>query len=423
MKRKLLILAVVVGMVLLAPAAHAAPVKLTYWHALGTQVGAAHEELIAEFNAAHPDIQVEPLYSGSLWTFRDKLMTSIAGGQAPDIAYIDQFWSPQLARTGAIVKMQDFIEGPNGIDRDDIVPIAWETATVDGEIWTMPYAISNQVLYYNKDMFREVGLDPEKPPTNWDELIEYGKLLTRDVTGDGKVDEWGLTFPLKADEGGVYYYITHLWQAGGELYNEDFTAVAFNDEFGEKAAQFWWDLVHEHEITPLAPPAQGFQTGRIAMELGTSARLAAHLEQVTFELGIAHMPSDEVKVTGLGGGNLAIFQNSPEKLEAAWTFVKWMTSPEINLKWSKMTGYVPLRKSVLYSDDYQAFLKENPMIETFVSQLDYMRPRPNVLHYADMSRVLGLAVERIVFSRGDVNIQKILDDAAEEANDIVAKMQ
>ena len=77
MKRKLLILAVVVGMVLLAPAAHAAPVKLTYWHALGTQVGAAHEELIAEFNAAHPDIQVEPLYSGSLWTFRDKLMTSL----------------------------------------------------------------------------------------------------------------------------------------------------------------------------------------------------------------------------------------------------------------------------------------------------------------------------------------------------------
>ena len=58
-----------------------------------------------------------------------------------------------------------------------------------------------------------------------------------------------------------------------------------------------------------------------------------------------------------------------------------------------------------------------------MSQLDYMRPRPNVLHYADMSRVLGLAVERIVFSRGDVNIQKILDDAAEEANDIVAKMQ
>ena len=176
-----------------------------------------------------------------------------------------------------------------------------------------PYAISNQVLYYNKDMFREVGLDPEKPPTNWDELIEYGKLLTRDVTGDGKVDEWGLTFPLKADEGGVYYYITHLWQAGGELYNEDFTAVAFNDEFGEKAAQFWWDLLHEHEITPLAPPAQGFQTGRIAMELGTSARLAAHLEQVTFELGIAHMPSDEVKVTGLGGGNLAIFQKQPRE--------------------------------------------------------------------------------------------------------------
>ena len=407
------LLALCVGSMAAAPA----KVKLTYWHFLGGDMGKRHETLIKEFNKANPDIEVESLYSGNAWTMRDKLLAAVAGKQPPDVSMIDQFWAAQLASTGAIIKMQTLIDGPDGIDKADVNKTAWMTATVDGEIWTMPYAMSNIVLYYNKDMFKAVGLDPNKPPTTWGELVDYAKKLTRDVNGDGKVDEWGLSFPIQAGTGTVYYYITFLWQAGGELYNADYTKAVFNSPAGVEALQFWMDLVHKHGVVPLAPPAEGFTVGRIAMELASSSTLETRQAKCKFPIGVAHIPAGKNKVTGVGGNNLAIFKNTSAKEAAAWKFVKWMTSAEMNLKWSTMTGYTPLRDSVVNSQGYKDYLKANPEVATMAAQMAVARPRPNNETYPEVSRILGLAVEKALFSKADP--KKLLDEAAVESNEYI----
>jgi ABC-type glycerol-3-phosphate transport system substrate-binding protein len=398
-------------------AAAPAKIKLTYWHFLGGQMGKRHETLVAEFNKANPDIEVESLYSGNAWTMRDKLLAAVAGKQPPDVSMIDQFWAAQLASTGAIIKMQTLIDGADGIDKADVNKTAWMTATVDGEIWTMPYAMSNIVLYYNKDMFKAVGLDPNKPPTTWGELVDYAKKLTRDVNGDGKIDEWGLSFPITANTGTVYYYITFLWQAGGELYNADYTKVAFNSPAGVEALQFWMDLVHKHGVVPLAPPAEGFTVGRIAMELASSSTLETRQGKCKFPIGVAHIPAGKNKVTGVGGNNLAIFKNTSAKEAAAWKFVKWMSSPEMNLKWGTMTGYTPLRDSVVNSQGYKDYLKANPEVATMAAQMAVARPRPNNETYPEVSRILGLAVEKALFSKADP--KQLLDEAVVESNDYI----
>ena len=407
------LLALCVGSMVAAPA----KIKLTYWHFLGGDMGKRHETLIKEFNKANPDIEVESLYSGNAWTMRDKLLAAVAGKQPPDVSMIDQFWAAQLASTGAIIKMQTLIDGPDGIDKADVNKTAWMTATVDGEIWTMPYAMSNIVLYYNKDMFKAVGLDPNKPPTTWGELVDYAKKLTRDVNGDGKVDEWGLSFPIQAGTGTVYYYITFLWQAGGELYNADYTKAVFNSPAGVEALQFWMDLVHKHGVVPLAPPAEGFTVGRIAMELASSSTLETRQAKCKFPIGVAHIPAGKNKVTGVGGNNLAIFKNTSAKEAAAWKFVKWMTSAEMNLKWSTMTGYTPLRDSVVNSQGYKDYLKANPDVATMAGQMAYARPRPNNETYPEVSRILGLAVEKALFSKADP--KQLLDEAAVESNEYI----
>lgn len=407
------LLALCVGSMAAAPA----KIKLTYWHFLGGQMGKRHETLVAEFNKANPDIEVESLYSGNAWTMRDKLLAAVAGKQPPDVSMIDQFWAAQLASTGAIIKMQTLIDGPDGIDKADVNKTAWMTATVDGEIWTMPYAMSNIVLYYNKDMFKAVGLDPNKPPTTWGELVDYAKKLTRDVNGDGKIDEWGLSFPITANTGTVYYYITFLWQAGGELYNADYTKVAFNSPAGVEALQFWMDLVHKHGVVPLAPPAEGFTVGRIAMELASSSTLETRQGKCKFPIGVAHIPAGKNKVTGVGGNNLAIFKNTSAKEAAAWKFVKWMSSPEMNLKWGTMTGYTPLRDSVVNSQGYKDYLKANPEVATMAAQMAVARPRPNNETYPEVSRILGLAVEKALFSKADP--KQLLDEAVVESNDYI----
>ncbi|MBP7892826.1 MAG: ABC transporter substrate-binding protein [Firmicutes bacterium] len=407
------LLALCVGSMAAAPA----KVKLTYWHFLGGDMGKRHETLIKEFNKANPDIEVESLYSGNAWTMRDKLLAAVAGKQPPDVSMIDQFWAAQLASTGAIIKMQTLIDGPDGIDRADVNKTAWMTATVDGEIWTMPYAMSNIVLYYNKDMFRAVGLDPNKPPTTWGELVDYAKKLTRDVNGDGKIDEWGLSFPIQAGTGTVYYYITFLWQAGGELYNADYTKVAFNSPAGVEALQFWMDLVYKHGVVPLAPPTEGFTVGRIAMELASSSTLETRQAKCKFPIGVAHIPAGKNKVTGVGGNNLAIFKNTSAKEAAAWKFVKWMSSPEMNLRWSTMTGYTPLRDSVVNSQGYKDYLKANPEVATMAGQMACARPRPNNETYPEVSRILGLAVEKALFSKADP--KQLLDEAAVESDEYI----
>jgi len=407
------LLALCVGSMVAAPA----KIKLTYWHFLGGDMGKRHETLIKEFNKANPDIEVESLYSGNAWTMRDKLLAAVAGKQPPDVSMIDQFWAAQLASTGAIIKMQTLIDGPDGIDKADVNKTAWMTATVDGEIWTMPYAMSNIVLYYNKDMFKAVGLDPNKPPTTWGELVDCAKKLTRDVNGDGKVDEWGLSFPIQAGTGTVYYYITFLWQAGGELYNADYTKAVFNSPAGVEALQFWMDLVHKHGVVPLAPPAEGFTVGRIAMELASSSTLETRQAKCKFPIGVAHIPAGKNKVTGVGGNNLAIFKNTSAKEAAAWKFVKWMTSAEMNLKWSTMTGYTPLRDSVVNSQGYKDYLKANPEVATMAAQMAVARPRPNNETYPEVSRILGLAVEKALFSKADP--KKLLDEAAVESNEYI----
>ena len=407
------LLALCVGSMAAAPA----KIKLTYWHFLGGQMGKRHETLVAEFNKANPDIEVESLYSGNAWTMRDKLLAAVAGKQPPDVSMIDQFWAAQLASTGAIRMMQTLIDGADGIDKADVNKTAWMTATVDGEIWTMPYAMSNIVLYYNKDMFKAVGLDPNKPPTTWGELVDYAKKLTRDVNGDGKIDEWGLSFPITANTGTVYYYITFLWQAGGELYNADYTKVAFNSPAGVEALQFWMDLVHKHGVVPLAPPAEGFTVGRIAMELASSSTLETRQGKCKFPIGVAHIPAGKNKVTGVGGNNLAIFKNTSAKEAAAWKFVKWMSSPEMNLKWGTMTGYTPLRDSVVNSQGYKDYLKANPEVATMAAQMAVARPRPNNETYPEVSRILGLAVEKALFSKADP--KQLLNEAAVESDEYI----
>jgi len=390
------------------------PVTLTFWHAYGGDRGEEMEALIAEFNDTHPYIHIESVYGGNLWTMRDKLLTAIAGGVGPDVSQIDQFWCAELADSGGLIKMGDLIAADADVDPADFYDKVWETATYNGEIWTMPFSFSNIALYYNKKLFREAGLDPEDPPETWDELVEMGKQLTIDKDGDGTPDQWGLTFPLEANRGTIYYWLAFLWQNGGELFNEDFTKSKFNEEPGVEALQFWIDLVHTHKIVPLAPPEKGFPNGLIAMKFTSTASLYSYRHKyLGDDLGMAFMPKKEKYATGVGGANLAIFTTTPD-VDASWEFVKWMTSKEINLRWSMASGYLPLRPAVVESDEYQAYLAEEPLAQVILDQMPYGVVRPNIPAYAPGSREIGLAVEEAVF--GNLDPKTVLDAAAEKVD-------
>lgn len=397
-----------------ASANDSTPVDLTLWHAYGGALGKQFGALVDEFNQTHTGITIRPSYGGSLWTMRDKLFTAVAGGAGPDVAQIDQFWSSELAEADAIVRIEDWL---GQLDREDMWPLAWETSTYNGQIWSMPFSLSNIALYYNRALFDAAGLEAGKPPATWDSLAATAAALTADTDGDGQTDQWGLSFPLQANQGVVYYWFAFLWQAGGEIFTEDFSAARFQEAPGVAALIFWQAMVEAGTI-PLAPPEQGFENGQIGMTLASTARLNRYVEALGDNLGVAPLPAGPAgNATGVGGANLAIMADCKDK-EAAWTFVSWMTSPKVNLRWSTSTGYLPLRRSVVASEAYQQYLADEPRARVILGKMDTARARPNIPQYAAASREVGLAVEEALFT--DADPAAALAAAAEKVDKILA---
>lgn len=389
------------------------PVEVTMWHTYTTYRGELLEQLLAEYSESAENFTVVPEYGGNLWTMRDKLLAAIAADAGPDVSQIDQFWSSELAASGALVKIGDLIESDDDIALGDFYDKVWETARSGGEIWSMPFSFSNIALYYNKEHFRAAGLDPDDPPETWEELAEVAAALTIDEDDDGNPEQWGLTFTLQANFGNIYYWLAFLWQNGGELFSSDFSESRFHLAPGIEAAQYWVDLVHADRVVPLAPPQQGFENGVISMQFSSTASLNHFRGILGDDLGMAFMPRKVEQATGVGGANLAIFESNPA-VAASWEFVKWLTSTDVNLIWSQESGYLPLRPAVVESDAYQEYLREEPLARVILEQMPHGVVRPNIPAYAPASREIGLAVEEAVF--GNLDPAPLLRAAAERVN-------
>ncbi|HOA14868.1 MAG TPA: ABC transporter substrate-binding protein [Bacillota bacterium] len=401
-----------------ASAAIAAPrTTLSLWHYLGSDTSSMFKSLVDEWNAKNPAVFVELTYGGNNRTMQDKLLASIVAKAQPDMALMDQFWVPELANSGALLNLDGLL---SETEEADFLAPARQAASYAGSLWTMPLGMSNQALYYNKDLFRAAGLNPNVPPSTWEEMFEAGLKLSKDTNKDGKVDQFGLYMPVTVNTGMVYYFVTFLWQAGAELYNKDYSAATFNSAAAVKAVQYLQKLV-AYQVLPLANIADAFLNGRAAMALASTSSLGYYKSAAKFDLGVAHMPSGAKKVTGVGGNSLGIFKSDRDREAAAFSFVKWMTSAEVSTKWAIATGYTPTRKSALESKEYKELVAADPMVATIISQLDYARPRPNVLSYSRVSNIISAAGERVLFEYTKDPVAT-LDKAVADANAVIREL-
>lgn len=214
---------------------------------------------------------------------------------------------------------------------------------IDNKIWGIPFQRSTVVMYYNKEAFKAAGLDPEKAPTTWTELVEMGtKLTKRDASGN--VTQWGIQVPSS----GFPYWLFQGFttQNSAILANSNGTAVAFDDPKTIEALQFWMDLSQKHKIHPTGVVQWGttprdFMEGKSAMIWTTTGNLTNIRKNAPFEFGVAMLPGNTRLGSPTGGGNFFIFKDAPEKeQQAAYEFAKWLTQPERAAQWSIDTGYV-----------------------------------------------------------------------------------
>jgi len=388
----------------------AEPVR--FWHAMGGPLGRSLDSLVADYNG--DAFEVESVSMGRYQALSQKIMAAVAAGGPPDIAQCYEAWTANLIENGSIVPFGKFLSGSNGIaDLDDFPALFLEGSRQGGEIWSFPFNKSVRCLYYNKDLFRAAGLDPDTPPRTWAEYREFARKLTRDLDGDGKADQHGLAAQITAS-----MFENLLVQNGGSLLNEDETATAFDSAEGVEALEFLADLLVRDGS---ALVSQGFEyqneflAGKAAMIEGSSVSLAFMEGKYTFEMGIAPLPAGKRDTQLVAGTDVVLFAGTPEREARAWAFVKWFTDTAQTARWSATTGYLPVRRSAMSDPVLAAKLDRYPGLREAYGQLDRAVPQPKAKGwYAGRNILERDAVEPVL--RGRMEPAEALKAAAEKAS-------
>ena len=401
-----------------APATQAAPaqaaakpgqVKDLVWWTTSTGL---MDDLAKEYGAAN-GIAIASQNQGNYDQMVQKVQAGIATNSLPHIAILGQRHGiPQIADSGRLIPLADLIAKDPSYGEADFLPAFWKKFTYKGRIQTSPFINSSPVLHYNKTAFKAAGLDPAKPPTTWAELVTAAKALTK-REGDA-VTQWGIN--TAADTPWYAYALT--WGNAGTILAED-GSPGFNKEAGIEALALWKALVHEHKVMPPLQHAEGekeFPAGKLGMIFSSSASGGAFEKAIgdRFEYGLARFPGNKQRAVPVGGASLGIFKSDPDHEAAAWGFLKWLTSPEINARIAKETGYVAIRNGTLERPELKELLAQNPARATAIQQIRE-DIRAEGISPADAVVWLGLQkVQEKLEADASADPKKLLDDLAAE---------
>ena len=238
---------------------------------------------------------------------------------------------------------------------------------IEGKTWGIPFQRSTIVAYYNKDLFRAAGLDPEAPPKTWDEMISMGKALTKD-------DTYGLMIP---STGYPYWMFQALAiQNGKEVMSADGLTTYFDDQAVVDTLEFWKSLSGEHGIMPTGTVEwgtlrQAFLEGQTAMMWHSTGNLTAVKNNAKFDFGVAELPANVRLGSPTGGGNFYLFKDTTdEEKAAALKLMQFMTSPEQAAAWSIATGYMGVSPAAYETEALKAYTEAFPPALVARNQLE-----------------------------------------------------
>lgn len=397
------------------------PLELTMYFPVSVGGGpdALIDALCARYHEEHPNITVNPVYAGSYADTRTKVQAAIKGGNTPDMAIMFSIDLYSLLAMDAVVDINSFcteeedqkwLEGfyegfmMNSRAGDTTYGIPWQRSTI--------------VLYYNKEAFEEAGLDPDTPPTTWEEMSEYAKKLTKTENGETR---YGIEIP---SDGYAYWMLQTfcVQQNGFNLMNDTGTETYYNDERTAKGLSFWKSLAEDGSmpagIVSWSTTPSDFIEGKTAMMYHTTGNLTNVKNNADFDFGVAMLPSCESFGSPTGGGNFYIFKGiSKERQQAAFDFIKWMTDDERVAQWSIDTGYVATRPGAYDTECMKAYAQEFPYCLVARDQLEYGYAELSTYNQAEVQKAIDDAISYVMTGQQDV--KTALDAAQTTAENIL----
>jgi len=404
---------------LLAAPRPALAVDLTMYYpvAVGGPVTKIIDDMVDRFHKENPDIKVSAVYAGNYTDTMTKAMTAMKGGQPPQLSVLLSTDVFTLIDENAIVPVDDLVTDKAWLK--EFYPAFMANGQITGKIWSIPFQRSTIVLYWNKDAFKEVGLDPEKAPATWDEMAEFGKKL---VKKDGtNVTRWGVEIPTT---GYAYWMLQALAiENGQKLMNEAGNEVYLTAPKTVAALDYWVDLSRKHGVMPTgtidwATLRTDFLEGKTAMMWHTTGNLTAVKDGAKFNFGVAMLPAKEQRGSPTGGGSFYVFKSaSPEQQKAAVKFMQWMTAPDRAAEWSIKTGYVAVAPAAYKTKAMEDYAKGFPAAIVARDQLDHSVAELSVHENGRIYKFVNDAVQAAV--TGSQKPQEALAAAQQQAERVL----
>jgi len=404
-----------------APVFAAAPVQLNFWYPvdLGGGLAKVIDGMVADFNRAHPDIQVKATYTGNYDVTLAKIQAAKLAGALPDLAVTEISSVPVLAALGAAQPLDDQIAGSGGKQfLGRFWPSMLLNCVYNGKVYGVPFQRSTPVMYYNKEAFAAAGLDPEKPPLTWDELVSVAQKLIR-REGD-RTTRWGVELPLEAFD---WFYYALTYSNGGETLSPDGTKALWDQPKNLEALQFWYDLVNKYKVTPAYTPwndgPQEFVAGRTAIVWHSTGSQAFMRQNVKFRWGLGRIPKHTQFGPPSGGGNMLMYVTDPARQKAAWTFITWMSDAAQAARWSIASGYLATNIASWDRPEMQALIKQHPEVLVTKEQLADAKAEPASAKYAPARDILNGLIKDVLARK--VQLEPATRQAVAAANAAMAQ--
>ena len=361
-------------------------ITLEYWQYSFDSKVKLMDELIEEFEAANPGITVKQT-NFPYDQYNEQVAAQVPAGRGPDVINLFYGWVPTYVDAGYLQPLpQDAF--PHDEIESEFFPLV-EATKMDDEYWTIPTAVRTLALFYNKDLFAEAGLDPDSPPTNWEELEDYAVQLTK-TDDSGRLEQSGMAWE-PAQQGHQWLRDGLTIQAGGQVLSENRKEVVWGDDpAGLEAFKYWLSFP-----TDLGTSEQGFYTDDVtafvtekaAMNIDGSFRIGTlQSDAPDLNYAVAPLPGKDEQSTNSSFWTNGITAGvEGEKLEAATKFLEFLTSDDVMERWLDATGELPAKEAVAMQDKYVNDEIYGPFIESL--------PFANAHFFVDETKERDLVID------------------------------
>ena len=417
--------------------AQAAKTKIVWWHAMTASLGEAVNHQVEAFNQSQTAVEVQAIYKGGYSDLLNAAIAASRAGQAPHLAQIFEVGTGTMLAAGKAVKQVWELSKETGVTLDPktyIPAVRGYYSLTDGRMASMPFNSSTSVMLYSKDAFRKAGLDPDKPPATWEDVVKAAQVIKAKSAAEVPCTSAWLSW-IQLEQYSSLHNIAFASEADG------FAGLGAKLEINSKA--------HVKNMARLLEmskdgsfvyagrdnaPDQLLVSGKAGIHFDSSGMRGDLVKSAKFDWGAAYLPYDPELIKSplnsiIGGASLWTMtapNRTPDEYKAVATFLQFIGKPENDAYWHQHTGYVPVTLAGFELSKQQGFYQKNPGADLPVLQLTRGTVTANSkgLRLGRLPEIRNIIYEEMEKGfQGKQTAQQAMDSAVERGNKVLREFQ